>query len=420
MSKITKKQSSLLFQRQIFCLLPIFIIAATSIQAEWNQWRGPQRNGIISGQPWPQKISETNLNKVWSKELSPSYSSPVVGDGLIFTTETIDKKTEMVKAFDLESGELKWERSWEGAIKVPFFAAANGSWIRSTPLYDSGKVYVSGIRDRLVCLNANDGAIVWNIDFPKETNSAVPTFGCVASPLIEGDYLYTQIGDSLAKINKNDGSIMWQSLRSKGGMMGSAFSSPVIGELHGTKQLIVQTREELAGVTFDNGQVLWKIKIPHFRGMNILTPTVMGNKVFTSSYRNKNVLVDIQHEGDSWKPTETWTTRGPAYMSSPILHDGFLYQHLQSQRISCTEVSTGLTTWISEKRFGKYWSMIAQNDKILALDEKGVLYHIKANPEKFEIIEERKVSDAPTWAHLGISGNKLLIRELNALTVHKF
>ena len=32
-------------------------------------------------------------------------------------------------------------------MTVPFFAKANGDWIRSTPAYDDGRLYVAGMKD---------------------------------------------------------------------------------------------------------------------------------------------------------------------------------------------------------------------------------------------------------------------------------
>jgi hypothetical protein len=52
---------------------------------------------------------------------------------------------------------------------------------------------------------------------------------------------------------------------------------------------------------------------------------------------------------------------------------------------------------------------------ILALDEKGILYLIRVNPEKFELIDSRKVSQGEAWAHLAVCGDELFIRDLNSL-----
>ena len=64
--------------------------------------------------------------------------------------------------------------------------------------------------------------------------------------------------------------------------------------------------------------------------------------------------------------------------------------------------------------------MIAQNDRILALDQEGKFLLLKANPEKFELLDERKVGDEETWAHLAVCGDRLFVRELNALSAFRW
>ncbi len=87
-----------------------------------------------------------------------------------------------------------------------------------------------------------------------------------------------------------------------------------------------------------------------------------------------------------------------------------------NQRFTCIEVETGKVKWTTSQSFGKYWSMVANGKEILALDQKGVLRLIRANPEKFELLSERKVSDQETWAHLAVDGDTLFIRDLQGLS----
>ena len=234
--------------------------------ADWPQWRGPSRDGHIADETWPDKLSDDHLQPLWRMELGPSYSGPIVVGDRVFVTETANKKTETVYAIDTKTGEELWQRSWPGAMKVPFFARSNGSWIRSTPAYDEGRLYVGGIRDVLVCLDAETGTEIWKLDFVDATGSALPNFGFVSSPLIHNNALIVQAGGAVFALNKQDGSVIWKSMDDKGGMMGSAFSSPYIGELNGKKQLIVQTRTTLAGLDLATGEELWSQEIPAFRG----------------------------------------------------------------------------------------------------------------------------------------------------------
>ena len=381
----------------------------------WPQWQGPNRDGFLpKDAPWPAKISEGSLTQSWRVELGKGYPGPIVSDQLVFAIESMENQ-ESVKAFDRKSGKLAWSIEWDGKMKVPFFAAKNGSWVRSTPAFDGENLFVCGMRDVLHSIHAKTGKINWKVDFVERYDTPLPAFGMVCSPLIEGDHLYIQAGSGFVKLDKKTGKSIWRTLTDKGGMFGSAFSSPVIKEINGVKQLVVQTRTDLAGVDPQSGKKLWSKPIKAFRGMNILTPTILDNQIFTSSYGGKSLMLDIQKTGDKQSVQLAWENKQEGYMSGPIMIDGFCYIHLKKQRITCLDIKNGETKWISSESFGKYMSMVSNGKEILALDESGILYLIKPSPEKFVIKESRKISDSPTWAHLALSGNQLFIRELESL-----
>ena len=386
----------------------------------WPQWRGPNRDGFLpKDAPWPAKISEGSLTQSWRVELGKGYPGPIVSDQLVFSIESMENQ-ESVKAFDRKSGKLAWSVEWEGKMKVPFFAAKNGSWVRSTPAFDGENLFVCGMRDVLHSIHAKTGKINWKVDFVERYDTPLPAFGMVCSPLIEGDHLYIQAGSGFVKLDKKTGKSIWRTLTDKGGMFGSAFSSPVIKEINGVKQLVVQTRTDLAGVDPQSGKKLWAKPIKAFRGMNILTPTILDNQIFTSSYGGKSLMLDIQKTGDKQSVQLAWENKQEGYMSGPIMIDGFCYIHLKKQRITCLDMKNGETKWISSESFGKYMSMVSNGKEILALDESGILYLIKPSPEKFIILEKRTISESPTWAHLAVSGNQLFIRELEALACYSW
>jgi outer membrane protein assembly factor BamB len=328
-------------------------------------------------------------------------------------TETKDKKYEVVRALNRSTGAQVWEAQWEGSMGVPFFAAANGSWIRATPAFDGERLYVAGIRDVLVCLDAKSGKILWKRDFVADTGSPVPKFGFASSPLVLGDHIFVQAGASFAKLDKFTGKIVWQALKDGGGMNGSAFSSPAFATIAGVPQFVVQTRAKLAGVDPENGNVLWSEEIPAFRGMNILTPTVIGDAVFTSSYGGRSSLFSISQDQSGWKIEQAWSHKSQGYMSSPVVVDRHIYLHLRNQRLVCLDAKTGAERWTT-KPFGKYWSMVANGDKLLALDERGELLLIQASPDEFKLIGRRKVADN-SWAHLAIVNSEIFVRDLREM-----
>lgn len=395
------------------------LLSFPSDSETWPQWRGPTRDGQVNSSfAWPDKLQGDALNQLWRIDLGPSYSGPIVTADKVFVTETLNKKTETVRALDRKTGKELWKREWEGAMTVPFFAKANGDWIRSTPAFDGSSLYVSGIRDVLVCLDANTGSERWRVDFVKEVKSELPTFGSVCSPLVIGEHVYVQAGAGFCKLNKTTGKLIWRTLDDGGGMNGSAFSSPVFTKLKGKDVLVVQTRTKLASVDDADGKVLWQEEVPAFRGMNILTPSIVGDAIFTSSHSGGTFLYSVKdgHAGVD----QTWKQRFDGYMSSPIIHEGYAYLHLKNQRFCCVEVKTGKSMWTTPKTYGKYWSMVAQKDKILALDERGDLLLIQASPEKFNLLDTKKVSTNEAWAHLAVVGDEIYVRDLQGLSVWRW
>lgn len=388
--------------------------------ATWPQWRGPARTGKVEAAAWPDKLDGDHLQQVWRVELGSSYSGPIVTGDRVFVTETRDAKTEHVQALDRKTGKSLWEASWTGSISVPFFAKANGDWIRSTPTLDEASLYVAGIRDVVICLDAATGEERWRADLMAKFNSPVPAFGFVASPLVMGDYVYVQAGGGFVKLDKKTGEVVWRVLEDGGGMYGSAFSSPFPATLNGVPQILVQTRQKLAGVDPESGKVLWLHPVKADQGMNILTPTVIGNRVFTSTYGGGSVLLEISqaNRSDAATVKEVWKTKPQAYMSSPIVIGSHIYLHLRNQRFTCLDIDTGKELWTTIP-YGKYWSMIANDSKILALDERGDLLLINATPEKFNLLDSRKVAEN-SWAHVAVVGDEIFVRELKAMTVYRW
>lgn len=413
-------------------MIPLLLLATLTQSAPetdlrpglWSQWRGPERSGIDTGRAWPRELSKDNLTQQWRIELGPSYSGPVVDAARIYTTATVDEKNEVVRAVDRETGETAWEASWSGAMKVPFFAARNGSWIRSTPAVADGRLFVFGMLDVLVALDAETGKELWKVDFKERYGTKAPDFGAVPSPLVDGDHVYIQAANSIVKLDSETGETVWRALAPSGksSMMSSgAFSSPAVATLGGERQLLVQTREQLAGVAIDDGAVLWRHDVPHFRGMNILTPQPYGTDgVFTSTYNGKSHFFRVGKSGEEWTCDEAWTTRDAGYMSSPVVLGDRLYMYLQRKRLACIDLAKGESAWLSDAIGDEYWSMVAQGDRMLALSEGGELLMLADDAEGLKELGRVRVAESESWAHLAVDGDQVLVRDLDGMTAYRW
>ena len=155
--------------------------------------------------------------------------------------------------------------------------------------------------------------------------------------------------------------------------------------------------------------------------MNILTPVVIGNTVFTSSYGGSSVCLEVQKtqqaESDpAWQAKVLWTEKQQGYMSTPVVIDDHIYMHLRNQRFTCLEAATGQRKWTTTP-FGKYWSLVANGTRLLALDQTGELLLINASPEEFQVVDRMSVAK-DSWAHLAVAGEQVFVRDLNELKAY--
>jgi outer membrane protein assembly factor BamB len=420
----------------LVALLLFLLVGPPATAADWPQWRGPDRDGrVLAGveNAWPDDLA--GLERLWRIDVGKGYPGPIVFGDRVFVVETVDDTTEGARALDRATGKEIWKATWKGYGKVPFFAARNGDWVRSTPSYDGKTLYVGGMQELVLAIDGATGRELWRVDFPARYGTRVPDFGFSSSPLVDGDHLYVQASNSLIKLDKRTGESIWRTLVNDGDMMSSgAFSSPVLSELHGKRQLIVQTRTTLFGVDPKSGDALWSRDVPSFRGMNILTPVVHGDAVFTSTHRNNSFFFNVRTTptetdakttakgtppGARFAVEQAWTHKVQGYMSTPVVVGDHIYMHLGNERLTCIDLRTGESRWTSEP-IGKYWSLIAHDGKILALDSDGELHLVRADPEKFDLLASRQVADAQTWAHLAVAGEEIFVRELEGIAAYRW
>lgn len=386
----------------------------TTVSSDWTQWRGPARDGSVGGAPWPADF--TNLDQDWAVALGKGYGGPIIAGDRVFVVETVDESTEQVRALARADGSELWRYSWQGGMDVPFFARRNGNWVRSTPAFDGERLFVGGMQERFFALDAATGQLIWSVDFPAGYDARQPDFGFSSSPMVDGGALYVQAASSIFKLDAATGDVQWRALAGSDDMMsGGAFSSPTMAEIQGRRQLLVQSRSALFGLDPETGKSLWSHEVPSFRGMNILTPTVFENAVFTSTHRNNTFLYRVSESGGELRAQEAWRHKAHGYMSSPVIIDGHAYLHLGNRRMVCIDLSTGEDRWTSEP-LSEYLSMTYQDDRILALGAEGTLHLIRATPEGLDVVAQTEVATVSSWAHLAVAGDEIYVRSLDGIS----
>jgi outer membrane protein assembly factor BamB len=203
-------------------------------------------------------------------------------------------------------------------------------------------------------------------------------------------------------------------------MFGSAFSSPVMAKLGGKTQVVVQTRAQLAGLDFASGKELWKQPVEAFRGMNILTPAVHGNGIFTSTYGGETALFEIANAGEGFKVSKEWGLRLQGYMTSPVFLNGMAIELNRDQRLVAVDLETGEKLWEVKDKFGKYWSLVTDGTRVLGLDQKGDLLLFQPTRDAWNLIDRVEVTDEESWAHVAVVDGILYVRALEGITAWKW
>ena len=389
----------------------------------WSQWRGPNRDGSVSGGAWPDGLRGSKLTELWRVELPPSYSGPVVSSDRVFATYTRGKTHEGVRAFDRRNGKEVWKAEWKGAMKVAGLGTSMGSWIRATPAYDGKHLFVAGMPDLLVCLDSRTGGERWRADFHARYGTPLPELGFVCSPLVVDGGVYVQTADSFVKVDKQTGKSLWRCLvrRGKGSQkMGQgSYSSPDFAVIHGRPQLLVANIDAIAGVDPSGGKVLWQRVLDSYDQGCILAPIVYGGGIFTSTRASRTGHYPLKYDKKQFSLTDGWKNKLVIYMSSPVVVGDFAYAHLKNGRFACMDLRSGKVKWISNRPFGKYCSMAWHKDRVLALTNDGWLLLFRAVPDRFSLVDTRRISTTETWGHLAI-GENIYIRERNAIVAYRW
>ncbi|MEJ1970988.1 MAG: PQQ-binding-like beta-propeller repeat protein [Lacunisphaera sp.] len=160
--------------------------------------------------------------KLWSTPQSIGQylgTIPAPEKGLvIFVVNTWDAKDNGVhfRAYDLGSGELKWDAKFSKANAIPLHMADNsGSFIPTMdlsgyhdPIIDGDEMYVGYLG--IHCVDLTTGAIKWGVEFPPGDKGLKRTY----APLrIEGDRIYGAGGGSVYAIDRHTGATLWKSDR---------------------------------------------------------------------------------------------------------------------------------------------------------------------------------------------------------------
>ena len=388
---------------------------------DWPQWRGPARDGVTADPAAPTTWPAA-LRPAWKVAVGLGHSGPLVAGGRVYLFSR-EGEEESLQAFELASGKRVWRQVYAAPYTVNSAALAHGPGPKATPVVAGGRVFTFGISGILSAFDAASGRVVWRKEFGKEFPSTAPVYGAAQSPVVDGGRVIVHVGGdgngALTAFDVTTGAVVWAW---KGD--GPGYGSPVVAEIAGTRQVITLTESLLVGVAADSGRLLWKVPFTTDYTQNAVTPLVQGDVVIVSGLDHPvRALRVVAAKGGGWTAETVWENPDVAlYMSSPVLVAGRLYgfSHKKKGQFFCLDAATGKTLWLSEGRQGDNASLVAAGGAILALVTDGELIVFEAGAAAFKVLRRYTVAETPTWAHLAVVGDGILVKDAGSLAYLRF
>jgi outer membrane protein assembly factor BamB len=204
---------------------------------------------------------------------------------------------------------------------------------------------------------------------------------------------------------------------------GPAYSSPIIAELSGTRQIVTQTQNFCVGIAADNGELLWKIPYKTEFDQNSVTPVVYEQSVICSGYNRGIDRYRVEKQGDEWITDRIWENKEVSlYMSTPVTSGQrlFGFSHRQKGQLFAIDITTGRTLWTSEGRMADNVSLVRTGDVLWALTTQADLLLFRDSDKQFEQVARYKMAETPTWAHPVITTGSVIVKDETKLTKWKF
>ena len=407
-------------------LVVLFFFVAGLIRAEnWPGWRGPSGDGVSAGKGIPTKWSSTD-NIAWRIAIpGEGHSSPIVwGDKVFLTSSLTEKNKRILLCLDRLSGQTVWQR--DVVQSPPETIHRLNSRASGTPATDGRQVYVTFMRaegDRVIAPNVGSERLItpgkiivvaYDLDGNKKWKTNVGDFvsahGFNTCPVLFEDLLILNgdhDGDAyLVALDRQSGRQRWRTRREN---KTRSYVTPIIREINGRTQMILSGSLCVASYDPRNGKRHWIVDGP--TEQFVASVVYDGKYVFaTGGYPERHTLAI--RPGGKGNVTDThiaWrTTRGAAYVPSPIISGRYLLMVADSGIASCFEARTGKRHWMERLPGGHSPSPVSADGLVYFVSDRGVTTIIRPS-ETFAVIAKNELGE-PVSASPAISQGQIFLR----------
>ncbi|MCY4662222.1 MAG: PQQ-like beta-propeller repeat protein [Acidobacteria bacterium] len=388
-------------------------LTGSAAAQDWAQWRGPQRDGTVSGFDVPATWPE-GLTAQWTREVGLGYATPLlIGERLyLFTREGNE---EVMQALDAASGETIWRSAYSAAFEMNPATNPHGPGPKSTPAYADGRLFTFGISGIVSAFDAATGERLWH----KPAGPVEPLYHTAMSPLVVGNLVILHVGGhdagALTAFDAATGDVRW-ALEGDG----PAYGSPQLYEIGGTRQVVTLTQTRYIGVSVETGALLWERSFTTPYDTTSQTPLRHGDIVIQTGMEVGITGFRVTPADGGWTTEDVWhTDEVTLHMTNGVIADGVLVGLSQrnSGQYFGLDLDTGEVLWTSPPRQAENAAILRSGETILSLQDDAQLVVLRHGRTEFDPIARYDVADSSTWTQPTLAGNRLYVKDIDTLTL---
>ncbi|MCH2209761.1 MAG: PQQ-like beta-propeller repeat protein [Fuerstiella sp.] len=408
--------------------LPLFIVCfvcgslpLSAADMFWTGMLGPNRDGWVSyfqpPEQWPKE-----LRTQWRVEVGTGYGSPLVVGDRVFQHGR-QGQDEVVRCLDLHSGSVIWQKSHVVPFEIGGGAEKHGKGPKSSPVFVNGRLFTMSITGQLSARDGTTGNLLWRRDYDARFGKSCPYWGAATSPIADREHIFVHFGTdeqgALVALSQETGEESWTQ-----GSDGASYSSPLVVDLDGVRQIVEWNHQSLVGVDCRTGHLLWEYEFPHEgSNQNMPTPVVYGGHILLGAENRGLHSLEPQQKNGQWTVENRWSQNKIALdMSTAVINGDLLYgfSHYGKGRLFCVNAGTGEILWQGPGRSGENATFLSLPGHVAALTDNGKLQIITADGGKSAIAASWSVADDRTWAPPVMLPNGILVKDHDTLTRWSF
>lgn len=372
---------------------------------DWPCWRGPSQQGHAQAGSLPTKFSETE-NVLWQVKVpGRGHASPIVTHGMVFlATADEAKQLQSVIAYDLKTGEEKWNKTvLEGNFEEKRNIHHKSTHASSTMVTDGKQVYATFLNDHAIHVVAFD--LEGNLKWKEVAAPYISRFGFAASLILHHNLVILPIehegGGCMVALDRMTGKIVWR--KNRGSY--NSYQTPRLMEVNNQQVGLLSGNRQLTAFNPLNGEVLYSLD--GITETHIGTIINEGNLIAVSGGYPGQETIGMEISATTAK--EIWRNNEKIYIPSMLVHEGNIYAITDDGVGYSWNLKTGNKNWKSRVTGSFTASPVDCNGIMYFPSEQGDVKVIKLSPEKYELLESCMLGDE-IHASPAVVENTLLFR----------